>query len=181
MIRKNIDEITIILFIIIVSPLLIHFDSFDLIYQYTRLYEKYELDELFTIIISTLIALSIYSIKKFKDLEKMEKENIKILEIDYLTKLKNRNAFLKYDENEFKYIVLLNVIDFSVFNNYLGFKKADELLIKIANELQNIIQEDINQPLFRIYGDEFAFYCNEVDIEKLLKRVKLLFEKRFLF
>lgn len=178
MIRKNIDEITIILFIIIVSPLLIHFDSFDLIYQYTRLYEKYELDELFTIIISTLIALSIYSIKKFKDLEKMEKENIKILEIDYLTKLKNRNAFLKYDENEFKYIVLLNVIDFSVFNNYLGFKKADELLIKIANELQNIIQEDINQPLFRIYGDEFAFYCNEVDIEKLLKRVKLLFEKK---
>lgn len=178
MIRKNIDEIIVILFIIILSPILIHLDLFELIYTYSRSYEKYDLDEFLIIIISILIALSIYSLKKYKDLEKMEKEIIRIHEVDYLTKLKNRNAFLKYDENEFKYIVLLNIIDFSVFNNYLGFKKADELLIKISNELQNLIQENANQPLFRIYGDEFAFYCNDINIEKLLQRVKLLFEKK---
>ena len=136
MIRKNIDEIIVILFIIILSPILIHLDLFELIYTYSRSYEKYDLDEFLIIIISILIALSIYSLKKYKDLEKMEKEIIRIHEVDYLTKLKNRNAFLKYDENEFKYIVLLNIIDFSVFNNYLGFKKADELLIKISKHSQ---------------------------------------------
>ena len=59
MIRKNIDEIIVILFIIILSPILIHLDLFELIYTYSRSYEKYDLDEFLIIIISILIALSI--------------------------------------------------------------------------------------------------------------------------
>ena len=172
------DKIIIILSIIIISPILIHFNLFDLVYEYTRSHEKYQLDEFFIIFISISIVLSFYTLKKFKDLEKAKKELINIHEIDPLTKLKNRNAFLKYKEEEYKYIILLNIIDFSIFNKYLGFKKSDKLLVLISDELQEIIKDNINQPLFRIYGDEFAFYCNEIDIENLLKKIKLLFEKK---
>ncbi len=178
LIKKNIDEIILILSVIIISPILINLNIFELIYEITRSNEEYQLDELFMVFISVLLALSIYSLKKFKELEKTKKELITLNEIDSLTKLENRNAFLKYDENEYKYVILLNIIDFSVFNKYLGFKKADKLLIQVSNELQKIIKQNINEPIFRIYGDEFAFYSNDLDIHNLLKKIKIQFESK---
>ncbi|MGB7401374.1 MAG: GGDEF domain-containing phosphodiesterase [Arcobacter sp.] len=178
MIKKYTDEIILILLILIISPILIGLDLFEKIYNYTRDYEKYGLDEFFLIFISILIALSLYALKKVKDLKKVKKELISMNGIDTLTKLKNRNAFLNIDESEYKYVVLLNVIDFGVFNKYLGFKKADKLLVMIANELNSIIKENLEVKLYRIYGDEFAFYSNESNIEHSIKRIKLLFEKK---
>lgn len=177
--KKNYrDEIILIFLILIISPILIKLNLFELVYKITRSHEEYQLDEFFIIFLSILLSLSVYSFKKFKDLEKTKKEIILINEIDSLTKLKNRNAFLKYDENEYKYVVLLNIIDFSVFNKYLGYKKADKLLILVANELESIIKGNIGEAFFRIYGDEFAFYSNSTNIEHQLKRIRLLFEKK---
>ncbi|WP_375722831.1 GGDEF domain-containing protein [Arcobacter sp. KX21116] len=178
MIKKYSDEIILILLILIISPILIELNLFEKIYNFTRDYEKYKLDEFFLIFISILIALSLYALKKVKDLKKVKKELISINGIDTLTKLENRNAFLNINESEYKYVVLLNVIDFGVFNKYLGFKKADKLLVMIANELNSIIKENLEVKLYRIYGDEFAFYSNESNIEHSIKRIKLLFEKK---
>tara|TARA_R110002033_G_scaffold45441_2_gene88855 strand:+ start:2484 stop:3911 length:1428 start_codon:yes stop_codon:yes gene_type:complete len=178
MVKKYSDEIILILLIITISPILIEFNLFEKIYNFTRDYEKYKLDEFFLIFISILIALSLYALKKVKDLKKVKKELISINGIDTLTKLENRNAFLNINESEYKYVVLLNVIDFGVFNKYLGFKKADKLLVMIANELNSIIKENLEVKLYRIYGDEFAFYSNESNIEHSIKRIKLLFEKK---
>ncbi len=172
------DEIILILLILLISPILIYLDLFDLIYNFTRTHEEYQLDEYFMIFISVLIALSLYSFKKFKDLRNVKKDLIHFHETDSLTSLKNRSAFLKYNEHEYKYVVLLNIIDFSVFNKYLGFKKADKLLVLVANELQKIIKENSNGKLFRIYGDEFAFYSNEENIIELLKTIKQSFEEK---
>jgi c-di-GMP phosphodiesterase len=177
-VKNNLDEIILILFILIISPILINLNLFEVIYEITRSNEEYELDELFIVFMSILLGLSLYSFKKFKDLEKTKKEIITINETDSLTKLKNRNAFLTHDEYEYKYVVLLNIIDFSVFNKYLGFKKADKLLIQVSNQLQDIIKENTNQALFRIYGDEFAFYCNDNNIHEVLKKIKLKFEEK---
>ncbi|RXJ81427.1 EAL domain-containing protein [Arcobacter sp. F2176] len=178
MIKKYSDEIILILLILIISPILIELNLFENIYKFTRDYEKYSVDEFFLVFISILIASSLYALKKLKDLKKIRKELIAVNEIDSLTKLKNRNAFLNVDDREYNYVVLLNVIDFGVFNKYLGFKKADKLLVMISNELNSIVKENLEVNLYRIYGDEFAFYCNENDIEHSIKRIKLLFEKK---
>lgn len=172
------DEKILVLLIIFISPLLIYLDLFDLIYNITRNHEEYQLDEYFIIFISILIALSLYSLKKVKDLANVKKELILYHEKDSLTTLKNRTAFLKHNEDDYKYVVLINVIDFSVFNKYLGFKKADKILILVANELQKIIKENTDEELFRIYGDEFAFYSNKNDIIELLRKIKLTFEEK---
>jgi c-di-GMP phosphodiesterase len=97
-IKNNLDEIILILFIATISPILINLNLFEVIYEITRSNEEYEFDELFIVFISILLGLSLYSFKKFKDLEKTRKEIITINETDSLTKLKNRNAFLTHDE-----------------------------------------------------------------------------------
>ncbi|WP_419769213.1 MAG: EAL domain-containing protein [Candidatus Marinarcus sp.] len=178
MFKKNFDEIILICIIVVLAPLLIYYNVFENVYTITRVYEKYNFDELFVIFLSMLIAVAFYALKKYSDLKNIKKELTLIHETDTLTSLKNRNAFLNYDEEKYKYVVLLNIIDFSVFNKYLGFEKADKLLVLIAQELQRIIKENLNEELFRIYGDEFAFYSNEINIKHALRRIRLLFEKR---
>ncbi|WP_419763976.1 MAG: EAL domain-containing protein [Arcobacter sp.] len=172
------DEIILTLLIIIISPILIYLDLFDLIYNFTRAHEEYQLGQYFIIFISILIALALYSFKKVKDLNNIKKELILNHETDSLTSLKNRTAFLQYNENKYKYVILLNIIDFSVFNKYLGFKKADKLLVLVANELKKIVKENTDEELFRIYGDEFAFYSNHNNVTELLRTIKLTFEKK---
>ncbi len=53
------DEIVLILLIILISPLLIYLDLFDLIYDFTRNHEEYQLDEYFIIFISENLNLDI--------------------------------------------------------------------------------------------------------------------------
>jgi hypothetical protein len=77
--KKNYrDEIILIFLILIISPILIKLNLFELVYKITRSHEEYQLDEFFIIFLSILLSLSVYSFKKFKDLEKTKKEIILI-------------------------------------------------------------------------------------------------------
>ena len=178
MISRFKDEITILLSVLIIIPILIYLDIFELLYKLTREYEAYQIDELFISFLAILLSLSIYSLKKHYDLRKTQKLLETYGEKDSLTGLKNRNAFFKLPEDEKKYLVLINIIDFTIFNKHLGFKRADKLLKKAAISLNKIVEKYIDEELYRIYGDEFAFYCNSDNIEKELESIKNRFEKK---
>lgn len=150
---------------------------FEVIYSYTRNLEKYEIDEFIIISFTVLYGLAIYGFKKNKDLKEAKKQLIGIMETDDLTLLRNRYAFFKLPEREDNCLILINIIDFSIFNKHLGFEKADLLLKNVANKLNSYINKRWKTELFRIYGDEFAFYCNTNNIEKKLKELKESFEE----
>lgn len=164
--------------VVVLSTTFIYFDFFEALYAHTRKFEEYEFDELIIIFTSILFGFSIYGLKKNKDLKKTEKHLLNIVEKDDLTLLKNRYAFFKEKNNDKKYLVLVNIIDFSIFNKHLGFEKADNLLKEIAQKLGILIDRKCGSELFRIYGDEFAFYCDQNNIETKLEELKNEFEEK---
>ncbi|RXJ67996.1 hypothetical protein CRV08_09310 [Halarcobacter ebronensis] len=178
MISKFKDELILLLSILIIIPILTSINIFELLYAFSREYERYQVDELLIIVLAILLCLSIYSFKKTFDLKKTKNVLFNYSEKDMLTSLKNRNAFFKIPEEDKKYLVLINIIDFTIFNKHLGFKKADQLLKKAAITLNKILEKKLGEELYRIYGDEFAFYCDCENIEKVLESIKNRFEKK---
>ena len=76
---------------------------------------------------------------------------------DELTGFGNREALfhrLRMDECA-KLLILINVVEFSEINDYLGYDVGDELLKQVAHFLMKTF-DDYQDVVFRINGDEFA-------------------------
>ena len=73
---------------------------------------------------------------------------------DYLKFLLNQNSFT----SEYRYINVLCMHHFSIYNNKYGWAKGDELLCKIADYLAESFP---NTFIFRIYGDDFVLISKE--------------------
>lgn len=178
MLKNHKDELILLSTILIISIVLISLDSFEYLYNLSRKYEHFQLDEFFVIFIAISICTTFYALKKYFDLKKVKNRLNFCNQRDTLTELKNREEFFKVCESQKKYLILLNIIDFTNFNKHLGFKKADELLKKAALCLRDIVYEEIKEPTYRIYGDEFAFYYDKDNIKEVLESLKSKFEER---
>jgi diguanylate cyclase (GGDEF)-like protein/PAS domain S-box-containing protein len=112
--------------------------------------------------------------------KRIEEEKIRYLSFhDELTKLYNR----RYFENEMKKldtkrqlpisIIIADINGLKIINDSLGHEKGDQLLIKSANILKELIRdEDI---LARQGGDEFAILLPQTtqkEAEKIINRIK---------
>lgn len=104
---------------------------------------------------------------------------------DELTGFGNREALfhrLRLDHNT-KLLILLNLIDFSEINDYLGYDIGDELLKQVAYFLMSSFNSHADV-VFRINGDEFAVLLTHQDIKVLsnvrdqIKRMIHSLEKR---
>ena len=60
-----------------------------------------------------------------------------------------------------------------LMGNYLSLYFAEYLLSRISNELQENIEADSLNCVFKYFSDDFYFFCNNDDIEKVLN----LFDK----
>jgi diguanylate cyclase (GGDEF)-like protein/PAS domain S-box-containing protein len=86
---------------------------------------------------------------------------------DTLTKLPNRNLLidrleqqLGQNNSQYSYLFLININRFKIFNESLGHKAADELLIKVAQRLKKLKFDNIyNMTVSRIGSDEFGVLC----------------------
>lgn len=112
------------------------------------------------------------ALRSHHQLEKLEK----LAFHDELTKLYNRNGFLKsIDQHEIKrdkeyYLVLVNIDQFALLNDHFGTKHGDDFLINFSfllKESLNIIS------LARLGADQFAFFI-EITEEQLLGKLLTL-------
>lgn len=175
--NKYIDEILAISVFIALSFIIINANLFEIIYEYSRIYEKYNFDELVVLSLPFAFVSLLYAFKKYMDLKKSKKELSQFHRVDKLTGLENRESFLidrKLETNS--YVVILNIIDFKTINKTLGFDSADLLLCKISNRLDKTVRKYANTKLYRLYGDEYGFFYNFDDIDIVCEDIKNDFE-----
>lgn len=129
-----------------------------------------------------------------KKLNQFNIENIRLANMDSLTSLPNRRSFFSqlsaltksYEGHADKKLVvgLLDLDGFKRINDIFGHPTGDDLLIKTANRLQDILGDDIT--LARLGGDEFGLIItkpndlkNIVSIgEKLCEAMRVDFHLR---
>jgi len=175
------DEIIYLSFVIVSIFLSIYFDLFDLFHDYTREYENIEIDEWFIALLPISVFTILYAIRKIHKNTLLTQELIDISKKDPLTQLPNRVAFKeiydkKRDSKEF--LFLINVINFKDINHSFGITIGDQVIKKIAIKLHNIVYQETQEELFRLYGDEFAFFsANEKESASIAQKIKKHFEK----
>ena len=104
-----------------------------------------------------------YLLFKEKNRE-IEREHIKKQYLDSLTDLPNRNKFLE-DIEEAKGIILMDLDDFSIFNDVYSKEVGDEILVKLSRKLND---SNCMDNFYRLGSDEFAIISKE---EKDLKEI----------
>ncbi len=103
---------------------------------------------------------------------KLEEERFAYFYKDPLTKTYNSNYFdliissnsIKNDSN-YKVVYKINLKKFSDFNKINGWEEGNTVLKLVASELIQLFQEE---PVFRIFGDDFAVLCeNKKDTQAI--------------
>ncbi len=127
----------------------------------------------------------------------LQKENAKLIKLhhqlkytiqhDALTDLYNRHSFEsminKMNQNQEKAIILLiNISDFKLLNDFYGTDNGDKILIEFANLLEQKF-ENTSEKCFRISGDEFAIifigeHSTEDYVEKIAHDVDIILTNR---
>jgi len=129
-------------------------------------------------VFSCLLLLSYFVVSKLNYTEdlQIEKDKLEIISsVDYLTKLKNRNeidkaleinynSFERYDE-VFS-VILLDIDDFKHTNDTFGHLVGDEVLVSIAQILQNNTRE--TDFVGRWGGEEFLVICPHTNQDEVL-------------
>jgi len=178
--NKYKDEILYLLLIFISLGSSIYFGLFDLIHKYTREYEHIEVDEWFIALLPISIFTIAYAIQKIRANTLLTKKILEISKKDSITSLPNRFAFKEeYLKNKHlsSYLFLINVINFKDINHSFGITVGDCTIQKIGLKLQNIVLSLTKEKLYRVYGDEFAFFTTIEDVDTLAKRIKEEFER----
>lgn len=123
----------------------------------------------------------------FIDITERKKDEARIRYLSYyddLTGLYNRNAFFEKLENIEKQNLLPITIIFGdlnglkLTNDIFGHAAGDRLLMKTAEILKEVLRED--DIIARFGGDEFVMALpktNEIEAEKLIKKIKEVFAK----
>jgi len=108
-----------------------------------------------------------------RKIDAARKKAEKLLEIDSLTKIKNRYSFNKeiegyfLDANKKKQHVILGILDIDSFhevNLLLGHVGGDRVLVATAKIIKDALGE--YGIVYRLGGDEFVVFCNAIDIPK---------------
>jgi len=175
---KFLDEILATGTFLVLTPLFIYLDTFDVIYEFTRTHEDFEIDDIFILLFLFSAITSFYAWKKNIDLKRKEKKLINNFKHDKLTSLENREAMMEAsDKNKNSFVVLINIIDFKTINKTLGFIESDKILVKISQELSSILESLLDTKLYRLYGNEFGFLCPDTkDIQIVCQEIKDGFE-----
>ncbi len=173
-------------------------DLFEVIYEFSRTHEEWELDELFTLLIISSVALIIILLRNLKYLKienhlrlKAEGEIKKLAFYDSLTNLPNRDLLLDRLENtlfnakrhnNIAAVLFIDVDNFKPVNDTYGHHAGDQLLIEIAKRLATTLRG--GDTLARISGDEFIVVArtpkNEDWVWALAERITMAMQGSFL-
>ncbi len=88
---------------------------------------------------------------------KLQKSYKKSVTTDFLTGLKNRNAYLEaIEKNKNSIIILFDITDFSSINNLYGIEIGDFVLKSLGEKLRSNIECIKDTDIFKVGADQFA-------------------------
>lgn len=199
LLRQNLfirDLITIGLLIIPLFLFSAENDVLEQIFEFTRKYEQYELDEWISILMILPIGFLFFSCRRWREYKCMSTELAKVNQhlqeislLDELTGLINRRAFIRVAEKQVGIaglnhksvtFMFLDLDRFKLINDTLGHNVGDILLQEVGKRLGNSLRKE--DTIARIGGDEFMLMfpnCDQNDSERLVWRVKEAFSKPF--
>lgn len=104
---------------------------------------------------------------------------------DKLTELPNRLSFIKQLQSSIgKLIILLNIDDFATINDFYGHEIGDQVLVRMAILLKEIVKDDGVQ-VFKLPSDEYALIMQrprtrEEKITKIKNCLNIIAHEEFL-
>ncbi|MEH6358479.1 MAG: EAL domain-containing protein [Pseudomonadales bacterium] len=110
-----------------------------------------------------------------------QRQKLLMYTTDELTNLPNRQKFLEaLSLLKEKLLAIVNIDDFSGINDYYGHQVGDQLLIKVAELLNNNTCDQVT--VFRLCGDEYALLCKEntspAEFEKTCEKLITLVDQQ---
>ncbi|MHA6250415.1 diguanylate cyclase domain-containing protein [Oceanobacillus sp. CAU 1775] len=119
-------------------------------------------------LISVLLIISVISFV----IHQWVKKQVYLAYHDNLTKLKNRTAFEEYIENELGKnkdtmtgIMMIDLDNFKLVNDYLGHDKGDYLLYTVAQTIKESVKA--KGEVFRLGGDEFVAIIPSTTVDEI--------------
>jgi diguanylate cyclase (GGDEF)-like protein len=122
-----------------------------------RFYNKLE----FLIVLFGVFTILIIVYFVIKNLINLYKELENRLYYDHLTGLKNRIALEEDIENKTGTLFLIDIDSFNHINELYGVDIGNKVLIKLSKKLSKFL-ENRDEDLYRVSGDVFALYFNEI-------------------
>jgi len=104
-----------------------------------------------------------------KEVKKAVFEKLKALYVDSVTGCFSKIK-MKEDKNSEKYIIILNIKNFSKINSVYGFATGDKVLKVVCDRLKRI-----KQNVYRLDADEFIIFSD--DYKKDIKKINEIFDK----
>lgn len=118
---------------------------------------------------------AIYYVSMFSDISNSKMSDIKIHHLafyDTLTGLPNRRLLIdrlqtalavSSHSNRYGAVLSIDIDNFKIFNDLLGFEIGDQLLVEVANRIQKYIREV--DTVARLGGDDFIVLLEDIDID----------------
>ena len=114
--------------------------------------------------------LEVYQNSLEKKVQEQTKELYKQLYYDSLTSLENKNSLLKVIKEEKPFgLVLMDINNFSLFNDIYGSDIGDEILKNVSKILLKLAKDQYR--VFRVDGSQFAFLDTKKDHHKFTQNV----------
>jgi diguanylate cyclase (GGDEF)-like protein len=166
-------EVTFILLInIIFFFIFSQIDLLEILYDYSKEHESYELDEIIPLFITISVSLLVFSLRRLYEVKRLSSKLYTMANYDDMTKVHNRRYMNDILETECERVkrsgtvfslILLDIDDFKKVNDDYGHQTGDKVLIRFAQMLQDSTRKlDV---LCRWGGEEFMILCRDTDQE----------------
>jgi diguanylate cyclase (GGDEF)-like protein len=163
------DIVVAVVAVALLFALLHTVEVFEELYALTRKYEAYELDELLLLVTALVPASIWFIVRRFKDINRLNRKIVRLAYYDPLTNLPNRAKSLEQldlavrravQENDQFAVLFIDFDNFKLINDSYGHATGDEFLCYITQRLNSTVRE--GDFLGRIGGDEFLLLIREL-------------------
>ncbi|MCU7835918.1 MAG: GGDEF domain-containing protein [gamma proteobacterium symbiont of Taylorina sp.] len=147
-------------------------DALELLYEYSKQHEDFELDEVLVIFISLSFSLAIFALRRLRESKILVAEITELAVRDSLTKLFNRRYFNRELEievnkaqrsnNHFS-VIMMDLDYFKAINDTYGHNVGDKVLYQVSQlYTQSCRETDL---VARWGGEEFIILCYSTQLE----------------
>ncbi|OIQ01330.1 MAG: hypothetical protein AUK35_00135 [Zetaproteobacteria bacterium CG2_30_46_52] len=169
------ESIIILLVCVFTYAVSVEYDVLEAIVAFSAKHENWDVDELLTVGIVLSFCLSVFSLRRWKELSVTHKTIQRISDVDSLTQLYNRRKMTALLQTEIERgkrynrdfsVILLDIDQFKSVNDTWGHQVGDTLLCEFSKVLlSNIRSADF---VGRWGGEEFLVICPETNQEEAL-------------
>lgn len=159
-----IDTIILAIFIVVTAIILVYIEAAELIHEFSRVHENWELDEIILTIAISSFYLFIYILRRFSELEKSVKKANNDSLLDVYNRRKGTNlivsAMKKPSVNSS--LIMFDIDNFKSVNDTYGHNIGDYILKEIVKIIKNTSSDT---KIVRWGGEEFILLCSGIAVD----------------